>query len=274
MAELQKCGDYMIRIGPAGSAGLGNIEGIKNIKKLGLDAMEVEFTYGVRMSDDKAIEIGNLAKTLNISLSVHAPYYINLASDDKEKQAASKVRILESCKKAHFLGAKNVVFHAGFYQDKTREQTFKIIKQQIKDTLKIIKKNKWNVEISPEITGKKSQFGSLDELFRLSKETNCSMCVDFAHILARNNEINYSKVFAKLKQLKKIHAHFSGIEYTQKGERRHISTKKQVLIPLLEHVIKLKSDITIINESPDPIKDSLLTKKLLGKILAKGKGRG
>lgn len=256
----------MIKIGPAGSGGLGNLEGVRKVKELGLDAMEVEFTYGVRMSDEKAREIGKLAEALNISLSVHAPYYINLASDDKSKVVASKKRILESCKKAHNLKASYVVFHAGFYQDKTKELTFKIIKKRIEDILKTIKKKKWRVALAPETTGKKTQFGSLDELLKLSKETKCSVCVDFAHLLARDGAINYDEVFSKLKDYKHIHAHFSGIEYTQKGERRHILTSKAVLMPLIKQISKSKLDVTIINESPNPIKDSLLTKKIINKL--------
>ena len=75
----------MIKIGPAGSSGLGNEEGIKEVSENKLDALEVEFTYGVKMSLEKAKSIGELAKSLKINLSIHAPYYINLASKEKEK---------------------------------------------------------------------------------------------------------------------------------------------------------------------------------------------
>ena len=107
-----------IRLGPGGTGGLGYIEGLNHAKKLGLTALEVEFTYGVRMQNDSASEIGKLAKELGISLSIHAPYYINLCSEEDVKIAASKKRILESCEKASYLGAKYIVFHAGFYQKK------------------------------------------------------------------------------------------------------------------------------------------------------------
>ena len=79
-----------ILFGPAGSAGLGNLEGVKKAKELGLGAFEVEFTYGIKMSNAQAKEVGALAKKLKIRLSVHGPYYINLASKEKSKLNASK----------------------------------------------------------------------------------------------------------------------------------------------------------------------------------------
>jgi deoxyribonuclease-4 len=153
----------MIKIGPAGSGGLGNLKGIQKVARMKLDCMEVEFTYGVRMSMDAAREVGALAKAKGITLSVHAPYYINLASDEKEKIIASKRRILDSCERAAALGARNVVFHAGFYQKKTSEQTYALIKKAILEIQGKIKKNKWRVQLCPEITGKPSQFGSVEE---------------------------------------------------------------------------------------------------------------
>jgi deoxyribonuclease-4 len=84
---------------------LGNLKGIRKVARMKLDCMEVEFTYGVRMSMDAAREVGALAKEKGISLSVHAPYYINLASDEKEKIVASKRRILDSCERAAVNGA-------------------------------------------------------------------------------------------------------------------------------------------------------------------------
>ena len=86
----------MIRIGPAGSEGLGNLAGVRKVARMQLDCMEVEFTYGVRMSVQDARQVGALAKDNGIVLSVHAPYYINLASDEKQKIIASKQRILDA----------------------------------------------------------------------------------------------------------------------------------------------------------------------------------
>lgn len=251
----------MIRIGPAGSAGLGNEKALEKINKLGLNAMEIEFTYGVRMSDSHAKMLGERARELGIALSVHCPYYINLASKENLKIEASKNRILDSCQKANLLGAGYVVFHAGFYQDRTKKDTYDIIKKEIEDLIKDVEKNSWRVALAPETTGKKSQFGDIDELLKLRKETGCELCVDFAHILARHGQIDYDSVFDKLKGMGHIHAHFSGIEYTEKGERRHVVTEKNVITPLVKKILERKVDITIINESPDPIEDSVKMKK-------------
>src|SRR3989338_5704999 len=101
----------MIKLGPGGTAGLGYEEGLKEISRLGLTALEVEFTHGVNMSNDTAQAIGNIAKNLNVSLSCHAPYFINLASAEEVKIDASKMRILHSCERMHNLGGGPVVFH-------------------------------------------------------------------------------------------------------------------------------------------------------------------
>lgn len=260
-------GDIMIRLGPAGSSGLGNIEGVRLVRKLGLDAMEVEFTYGVRMSSASAKELGDEAKKLGIRLSVHAPYYINLASAEKAKIKASEKRILDSCERGHHFGDKKhptpIVFHAGFYQGRDKEDVFRMVKESIIEMQKKIKEKKWNVVLCPETTGKGIQFGDVDELARLSKETNCGITVDFAHLKARNNgNKKYKEWFEKLKMFNHIHCHFSGIEYTEKGERKHLVTDKKDIKELLDWIKKYRMDVVIINESPDPVRDSIKTKEL------------
>lgn len=252
----------MIKFGPAGT-GMGSVDGMKKAAKLGLGAVEIEFTYGVRMSNRAAKEIGEAAKKAKVDLSVHAPYYINLASEEKAKIAASKKRILDSCEKANYLGAKYVVFHAAFYGKRSHEEVYEMVKNAVVEMQDEIGKNSWKVKLAPETTGKKSQFGSLDELLKLKKETGCHLTVDFAHLKARNNgKIDYREVFGRLRQVKHIHSHFSGIEYTEKGEKRHLITSKQDFVPLLKEIKKRNADITIINESPDPIGDSLKAKKI------------
>ena len=206
----------MIKIGPAGSGGLGNLKGIHRVARMKLDCMEVEFTYGVRMSMAEARAVGALAKEKGVALSVHAPYYINLASDEKEKIVASKKRILDSCERADALGARNVVFHAGFYQKKTGAQTYRLIKKEILEIQQKIIKNRWKVKLCPEITGKPSQFGSLEELLKLMKDIGCGICVDFAHLYARQQgEIDYTKILIKLPKF--FHAHFSVLHTGRKA---------------------------------------------------------
>ena len=255
----------MIKVGPAGSGGLGNLKGVQKVAELGLDCMEVEFTYGVRMDLKTAKAVGGLAKENGIIFSVHAPYYINLASDEKDKLVASKQRILDSCERAHALGAKNVTFHCGFYQKRTARETYRLVKKAINQLQKQILRRGWQVKLCPEITGKPSQFGSLTELLKLKKETGCGITVDFSHLYARQQgEIDYAKTLKKLP--KKFHAHFSGIEYGNKGERKHIRTTKKFFEPLAWALIKRQADITIINESPKPYEDAIMMKKLIMKL--------
>ena len=255
----------MIKVGPAGSDGLGNLAGVRKVARMGLDCMEVEFTYGVRMSLENAEQVGRLAKKKGILLSVHAPYYINLASDDKAKAMASVQRILDSCERAHALGAKNVVFHAGFYQKTPPDQTYELIKASIDQLQADISKSKWRVKLCPEVTGKTSQFGSLEELVRLMQETGCGITVDFAHLYARQQgKMDYAGLFKRLPQA--FHAHFSGIEYGPKGEIKHVLTKKAFFEPLARELVKRKLDVTLINESPQPYKDAAMMKRVLQKL--------
>ena len=253
----------MIRLGPAGSPKKSTLEGISYIKEIGLNAMEVEFVYGVRMQNELAKEIGKLAEKFDIKLSVHAPYYINLASAEKQKIEASKKRILDSCERAHYLKASHVVFHPGFYGKIKKKECYEMIKKEIIEMQDIIKGNKWKTKLAPETTGKKSQFGSLTELLKLRDEIKCSICVDFAHLHARNGSINYPFVFDQLSGLRHIHSHFSGIEFTSKGERRHLIMEKSDFLPLAKEILKRKTDITIICESPITWEDSLKMKNII-----------
>ncbi len=241
------------------------MEGLRKVAKRQLDCMEVEFTYGVRMPIDTARKVGKLAKQNGIILSVHAPYYINLASDEAEKVEASKKRILDSCHRADLMGAKNVVFHAGFYQSKTAKKTYSIIKQAIVEIQKHIIRMNWKVLLCPEVTGKPSQFGSIEEILKLMEDTGCGITVDFAHLYARQQgNLKYEEVLDRLPE--RFHAHFSGIEFGPKGEKKHTKTTKKFFEPLAKLIIQRKLDVTIINESPQPYKDAVMMKKVLKKL--------
>ena len=102
---------------------------------------------------------------------------------------------------------------------------------------------------------------------RLKKETGCGICVDFAHLYAREQgKIDYAKILQKLP--KKFHAHFSGIEYGPKGERKHLKTTKKFFKPLAEALIKTKRDVTLICESPQPHKDAAMMKRVVTALMA------
>ena len=244
----------MLRIGPAG---LGPVKSaIKTLElyhKLGFRACEIAFTYGAYIKDESdARVIGKKAKELDISLSIHAPYFINLNSKERNKIEASKKKILECCRVGELLGAESVVFHAGYYNS-DKEESYERIKEEIIGMINEIKKNRWRIKIAPEIMGKVNVFGSADEISALARETGCSFCIDFAHILAREKKVDYDKVKRDFPD-KKWHCHFSGIVYGEKGERNHIPTKDNEWRELLSNLPKEK-DITIINESPTMVED-------------------
>jgi deoxyribonuclease-4 len=176
------------------------------------------------------------------------------------------------------MGARNVTLHAGFYQTRTADQTYERIKKAMVGLQKQVARRKWHVTLCPEITGKPSQFGSLEELLRLKKETGCGITVDFSHLYARHQGvIDYGRILKKLP--KKFHAHFSGIEYGPKGEKKHIRTTPEFFEPLAEkkhirttpeffeplarELVKRNPDITIISESPKPYEDAVMMKKAI-----------
>jgi len=250
-----------ILIGPAGSGGRGHTKGIRDAARLKLDCMEIEFTYGVRMKPEMAETVGALAEEHGLILSVHAPYYINLAAYEEEKIAASRQRILDSCHRAHLMGARNVVFHAGFYQKRTLQETYELVRREIENLQDRIRKQGWQVTLCPEITGKPTQFGSTEELLALMRDTGCGFTVDFAHLYARNQgRIDYNPLMPDLPRA--FHAHFSGIDYGPKGEKKHTRLRPAHFVPLLAALITHGKQTTLICESPKPFEDAVMMRDL------------
>ena len=256
----------VIRFGPGGLGPADEaIENLREYYRLGLRACEVEFTYRIYLDKNQAVEIGRIAKELNIILSIHAPYYVNLNSSEPEKVEASKQRILKCCEIGHYLGARKIVFHPGFVGKFTWEESFQNIKNRVIEMKEEIDKNKWDVELCPETMGKINVFGSLEDISRLVNETGCSFCVDFAHILARYNENKFDEIKKAFPQ-KNWHCHFSGIEYGEKGERKHILTSEEDFEKLFDFLRTLDKEIVIINESPDCVGDSIKGEQLYSRL--------
>ncbi len=257
----------MIYLGPGGNCDKDTASSLKKVKESGLGAQEIEFVHGITLNNERSKEVGELNKKLKLKLSVHAPYYINLAAKEKRKLAKSKYWIITSAERAHHIGAKYLVFHPGFFMGRDKEKVFELIGDSVGEIKDIIKDKGFDVKLAPETTGKHSAFGSLDEILRLSKKLRINYCVDFAHLYARNNgKIDYKEILKKLKE-KEVHCHFSGINYSEKGERNHlrISSNKPNFKELAKLLVKKRQNFVIICESPSPYSDSLKMKKIVEK---------
>jgi len=207
--------------------------GIERIAELGLGCMEVEFVHGVKMSPDVAVSVGELAARKKVVLTAHGPYYVNLNSVEPQKVHMSKERILQTARIAALFGARSITFHAAFYLKNTPAETFATVKKHLQEVMNILQKEGNQVTISPEVTGKPSQFGTLEELLRLSSEMEgVAPCIDFSHWHARTGKANsYRQFIAVLDQIEKklgrqglgnMHIHLSGIAYGKKGEIKHL----------------------------------------------------
>lgn len=247
-----------VRFGPAGLGSVKDaVSNLEEYKKLGIGACEIAFTYGIYIKrEEDAKEIAKAAEKLGIMLSIHAPYWINLNSDDEEKVKGSKEKIVRCLEVGTWLGAKKVVFHPGFYGKINKEETFEKIKKEIIELQKIRHEKRYTPELAPETTGKVNVFGSIEEIKKLAEETGCSFTIDYAHILAREKDYSFERIKRAFEKFKNWHVHFSGIEYGEKGEKRHKETPEEEFEKIFKGLPKDK-EITIINESPEPVKDSL-----------------
>jgi deoxyribonuclease-4 len=248
-----------IKFGPTGIGSVKEVEEtFKKYEEMGISAAEIPFTYGIFIKKkEDAEKVRKAAEKFKISLSIHAPYWINLNSKEEEKIKKSKERILACCEIANWLGGATVVFHAGFYGKDNKETTYQNIKKAIIEILKSLKEKGWKAKIAPETMGKINVFGSSEEIIRLVKETGCFFCLDLAHMYARSlGKESYKESYSKFKEFEEIHCHFSGIVFGEKGEKMHKITPKEEIEKLIHSLPKNKK-VTVINESPSPIEDSV-----------------
>lgn len=218
---------------PHSAATRTTIDGIRRIRELGLGAMELEFVQGVRLGEDGARLVAEVAAEEGIRLSVHAPYYINMNAHEPEKLAASQERLYQSARIGHICGAQSIVFHPAFYLGDSPEQAYQVVKKAVQEVIDRLRREKNPVRIRPELMGKPSQFGDLDELLRLCGEIEgLAPCIDVAHWHARTGAFNsypeFAELFSRIEKhlgragLDDMHVHFSGILYGAKGERSHL----------------------------------------------------
>lgn len=251
------------------------LNGVKHVKALGLDAMELEFVHSINISREKAPEIRDAAKKEGVVLTCHAPYFINLNSLEKPKIHASINRILESARITHLCGGYSVCFHAGFYLNMESEKVYANIRDRIKEMRKTLDDEGVDLWLRPETTGKQSQFAGLKELLKISSEIQGVMpVVDFAHLHARtggkeNTTEEFRQTLLSVEKflgkegLKNMHIHLSGINYTEKGERNHLVLEESDMNykDLLKVWKEFKIAGVVICESPNIEDDAMLLKK-------------
>lgn len=215
-----------------GTAGYENA--FKILEGLNLDGMELEFVHGVRISEPNQKLVREIAQAKNMVLTAHGPYYINLNSKEEEKIEASVRRIIETAQMGKSLGAFSVTYHAAFYMGMPPEEVYKKVEKSMHEICSVLDAEGNDIWVRPETTGKPTQWGNLEEIVRLSKDFKQVLpCVDFSHLHARTNGAHntydeFCAIFDHIGTelgnyaLENFHAHIAGIEYGERGEKKHL----------------------------------------------------
>ena len=247
------------KFGPAGNSNSffemgykGSLQVPEYIERMGLDAFEYQCGRGVNIGEDKARELGKLASEKGITLSLHAPYYISMSSVEEDKRLNSINYILSSARAVDFMGGNRIVVHTGSCGKISRENALELAIDTMKKALDALdNENLGPIHICPETMGKVNQLGTLAEVLALCKiDERLIPCIDFGHLNARDlgyfkTKQEYKTVFDKIEnalgyeRLCNFHSHFSKIEYTTGGEKRHLTFADTVYGPDFEPVIDL-----------------------------------
>ncbi len=247
--------------GPAGNSVSFTQKGYKKtmdipdyLTEMGLNAFEYQCGRGVNIGEEKAREFGIKAKEHGIKLSLHAPYYISMSSVDEEKRLNSVNYILSSAKAVKAMGGDRIVVHTGSCGKISRQEALFLAKDTMKKALDALdNEHLGEVHICPETMGKVNQLGTLDEVIELCLlDERLIPCIDFGHLNARETGYfktfdDYKSVFDKIgnrlgsDRLKCFHSHFSKIEYTNGGEKRHLTFADTVYGPDFEPVMELSA---------------------------------
>lgn len=272
-----------LAFGPAGIPNstkvLNTLAGIERVHELGLGCMEMEFVQGVRISPQGARDAGKLAFKKGIRLSAHAPYFINLNAHEPEKRAASRERIRQTARITALFGGESVVFHPAYYLKDEPDKVYATVKSNMEQIAAKLKAEGIRVWLRPEIMGKDSQFGTLEEILQLCTEVEgVAPTLDFAHWHARTGKANsYNEFAAMLRKIEKklgrsaldnMHIHVSGISYGPKGESKHLNFaesdfKYNELVMALKDY---KAGGLVICESPNLEEDAQLLQQAYEKL--------
>ena len=257
----------------------GTPEGIARVRELNLDAMELEFVRGVRLREESAILVRKAAVENDVILTAHGPYYINLASERDEVRSRSMERIMNTARIANLCGARSITFHAGYYFKGDAERTYGIIGKALRNIVSELSDEGNRVRVCPEVMGKVKSFGKLPEIIGLCEEVgDIHPCIDFAHLHALKGNINTYEEFAMVleeiesrlgrDELANMHVHISGIEYGERGERRHrdLGDSDMNYRDLLKVFADFDCAGVVICESPSIEGDASLLRQVYQKI--------
>jgi deoxyribonuclease IV len=246
------------------------LNGLKRLSELGLGVTEMEFVYGVKMSDADASKVAVAAQKYRIKLTAHAPYYINLNAHENDKLIASQERLMQTARVASLCGANSVAFHAAFYLKDDPQMVYERVKKLLVGMVADLKRLNKYLWLRPELMGKNSQFGSLEELLSLCSDVEgVAPCIDFAHLHARTGKYNsYYEFKSALNQVEKrlgrsaldnLHIHLSGIQYGPSGELNHLNLRESDMkyTELLQVLKELSVSGVVICESPNLEEDAL-----------------
>ncbi|MBM4432681.1 MAG: TIM barrel protein [Chloroflexi bacterium] len=247
------------------------VDGIRRIAELGLGCMELEFVQGVRMGEAAARLVAQVAKEEGVRLTAHAPYFINFNAHEPEKIRASQERLLQTARIGAICGAESIAVHIAFYLGDPPERVYETVKKYLLEVIERLKRENNKIWIRPELMGKGTQFGTMDELLKLSTELErVAPVIDFAHWHARTGKFNsYPEFAAMLEQIKKqlgkdalnnMHIHFSGIAFSKKGETKHLDLRESDFQykELLKALKDFKAKGFVICESPNLEEDAVL----------------
>ncbi len=265
----------MVRFGPSGNSKIFYDEGNKTsiqapqwLKSKGLLAYEYSFGRGYNMSKETALKLGEEAEKNGVEVSVHAPFYINLANPSDEMFEKSYMYIKAGIDYLNLLNGKHLVVHLATQGKMQRCDALNLTKTRLLETLKRLRDSNINLDnkyICPETMGKFSQIGSAEEILDFCAMDDLLIpTFDFGHLNCltggRFNNVEayreiFDKSFEKIGEFKtkNCHIHFSKIEYSAKGEIRHLDFDDEIFgpefEPLAQTIIDYKLEPTIICES-------------------------
>ncbi len=275
----------MLRIGPAGNSKSFYESGHKHtveapawLSELGLTAYEYSFGRGVSLSENTAVQIGNEATKYDISMSVHAPYYINFANPSDEMIEKSFGYLLNSAKFVKLLSGKRVVFHTATCGKMNRIDAVNLAEKNLEKFLDKLENyaDLNDCMFCPETMGKLQQIGTVEEIVRFCKLSDKLIpCFDFGHINSYSqggikSKDDYKRIIDYAlgvlgEKAKRLHVHFSKIMYGSCGEIKHLTLEDNIYGPEYEYFAEIVDEYAlepvIICESKEIMADDALKMK-------------